>query len=319
MNINSLFDKIYVLYINEKELSRIKPKLLRNNITAHYFKGVDGKKETQLYQDYRKRIYEPNKTTFQLLTPGQFGHISSFIKIIEDALQNKHESILILESDIYFSTKLEDRLKIVETFSWKLLYLGASQYMFYNEQTWDNIEIKEGYYHPNKTLGTFAVAFKKDFYVEYLKNLQKFNFTSDVCLVNLQGKYYEDSYVIYPNPICCDLSTSSTSTRINKVIQTDFIKKYRWTDEYDFSDYYLIKDLLPNKVYELVLTINSKLDNIKLILLDKDHEIQFKQKEVLNKIILTFVPKTNELALLTNNIFVESVDRQQVVLSNKKK
>ena len=110
--LNTYFDQIYILYITKNEKSRIQPKLEYLNIDANYFKGVDARNEAC-------------KTPIK---GGAYGHVSSFIKIVEDAQKKEFKRILILEPDIYFCENFNQEFKkfIGKMGEWKVLHLGAS-------------------------------------------------------------------------------------------------------------------------------------------------------------------------------------------------
>src|SRR5690606_11635547 len=117
---NKLFDNIYILYITEYELEKIKYKINKKNIKVEYFLGIDG---NELYHEFINQSH--------IKTIGAYGHIHSFINIIKDAIQKKYKKILILESDIYFSSSFNNDIESIKKFKYKLLYLGASQHRWY--------------------------------------------------------------------------------------------------------------------------------------------------------------------------------------------
>lgn len=277
---NNLFDHIYVLYINKTELYNITKKLSYYNINFEPFLGVNG-----------KNIRNPTN-----LSSGAYGHSQSFILIIKDAIKNNYKNILILEPDIYLSsTPLPTPLSLPP---YKLLYLGASQDKFYNENTWESITLAP-FYHAYKTLGTFALAIDQTIYQEVI-NAIDFKTPTDVCLTNLQETYKSDCYVIYPNIICCDTVKSTTSTR-PPINQLESMKKYKWTLKYDIINWYSfeVRRLVKNN---LIIKINSFMDNYKIIIDGKVH--------VPNKcyfINMWFVPVNKTVDIKLEGIFIEDI------------
>ena len=269
--LNKYFDNIYVLYIYQREIDKIKPKLLKHNVEVQYYEGYNGIVDNTGYNKYKhmclSRKKNEHKYKIRLLTPGAYGHIKSFINILTDAINKKYKKILILEPDIYFCMDFEDKCEKYLKMDYKILYLGAYQYKFFAVPTWKKIEknninmISDGYYHPYNTLGTFGIAMDSSIFNEYKNLLSNMNMSSDTYMTLLQQKYYHDSYVCYPNLICCDLTRSST-TKSRK--QIDNMSKLRWNiipyeliDTYVIKTVYKHKDVLPNTKYIITLSINS--------------------------------------------------------------
>lgn len=312
--INDLFDHIYVLYITEGERLRIVQKLKKNRINAQLFLGVNG-----------KEIKHGTK-----LNDGSYGHSASFIKIIEDAKENKYDRILILEPDIYFCQNFEDEIMkyahhIKDS---QLIYLGGSQYMYYREQTWDQIKITGDSYKAYKTLGTFALGLYQDIYDKYLSLLKLFKYPSDVCLAKLQEDQNLKSTVIYPNLICCDITQSSTS-EAERPKQIEAIKNYRWSKNYDFEDEYYVQTK-ENNWYCVEIKVNSFLngyqihiDNLPVIrdlrlirTLNRDHEekIFFKASShqcliKLNRLFGKYEIKETTIAKVRSSMSKTQLDR----------
>lgn len=260
--LNTYFDNIYVLYIDDKELTTIKSKLEKKNIIVQYFKGFNGHLEKDIYEAYVQQ--------FNLLFPGEkslncgsFGHTMSFLNILNDAKVNNYNKILILEPDIYFCKDFDilcDRyLGSKYLRDSKLIYFGASQNKFYTNKTWDYIdneytkELEDGYYYSHYTLGTFAISIDHSVYGECIELFKEKKVPTDVSLLKLHSAYPKDCFVIYPNIICCDVTTSKTS---NKKNQIETIRDLRWTLDYEFDDTLQFQTEI-GSWYCLVLDISS--------------------------------------------------------------
>lgn len=290
--LNKYFDNIFVLYINKDEYNRIKHKIDKMNINVQYFKGING------LIDKNYCTYKENKGINNVyLTPGTYGHICSFINILQESIKLNYKKILILEPDIYFSKNFDKECIPYLNFDYKILYFGATQYKFYKEETWSYIDknlMRNHYYYSYKTLGTFAVALDNSIFNEYLNLLKEYNKSSDVCLTILQEKYQKECIVCYPNLICCDIINSSTSPRIFKINQVNMMKKYRWTKEYDIFDIYNL-NTKNGKWYELTLDINSYFNNKYYIqILDDSNKLIFPIIRQLNLLQLLLKEKPNE-------------------------
>lgn len=214
-------DHIYALYINEYEHNNISKKLKKHNINATYILGINGKEE--LHDEFN------NQT--KIKTIGAYGHIHSFIIIIQNAIKNNYKNILILEADIYISSKFNKDIQKYNNLSYKLLYLGASQHNWTPKNS-----KKHNYYYAHNTYGTFALAINHTIFKEYLTELQKLQLPSDTCLLKIQQKYYGSCYVTYPNLIICDVTKSSTSKERN---QCTIMQTFKWNSAlYDMTNYY---------------------------------------------------------------------------------
>lgn len=302
-------DKIFVLYINQNELNRIKYKLNNLGIIATYFRGIDGK------------IEQKDKHKHKHLSTGAYGHICSFINIIKESIKEGYKKILILEPDIYFATDFQNKIsKYLDIITdYKLLYLGASQGNYYKENTWTYLDqfniISNNYYSAYKTLGTFAIIIDNSLFTEYLSLLETFEHTSDVCLVKLQDKYRDKCFVVYPNIICCDVSISTTSNRASKIIQLDTIQLCRWFEEYDFTDCYKFT-VDSDSFYKCEFTINSYFKLYNLVILDEQfinitpmiRELKLlKLFSTNNNYNIYFKTISNTIYLKVNNIFVNDI------------
>ena len=241
--LNEYYDNIYILYINDKELNRIKSKLELLGIMAEYFEGVNGYTDTINYSNY---LHNYKNKELKPLNCGSYGHTMSFSKIISDAKNKRFTKRLVLEPDIYFcedfDTLCSYYLQKDYVRNAKLVYFGASQNKFYTEETWNfidkhyDMQMFDGYYYAHYTLGTFAISIDHSIYDECLQILELKEVPTDVALLKIHSIYPKKCIVIYPNIICCDVSDSKTS---NKKNQIDSIKKLRWDRDYQFIDHWI--------------------------------------------------------------------------------
>jgi hypothetical protein len=311
--LNQHFDNIYVPYINSTELSNIKWKLEEEGITVEYFKGYNGlTMNGNEYTTFLKNQVIKKKTNKNIvaLTKGQYGHLKTFTKICDDAIKKNYKKILCLEPDIYLCENFKEEFVHYENIDYKILYLGGSQYCFYKEKTWETVEkknrnmIENKYYHPYKTLGTFAIALDCTIFGEFLDSLKKMERPTDVILTYFQEKYAYASYVCYPNVVSCNVVKSSTSgIRKKKIVQTQTIAKYRWNLNYDTRKRIVINST-KNKTYKIIFMINSKLriNGIKM-------EIPFEYiKRTSNIIIINFKSITTSTNIELDGLFIDSLD-----------
>jgi GR25 family glycosyltransferase involved in LPS biosynthesis len=322
--LNNYFDNIYVLYIDNDELNKITPKLQKRSIKVQFFEGVNGYKITERYSLYVKNFNTVNKLNpnAKLLNCGSYGHILSFINILKDARTKNYKKILILEPDIYFSEDFDKQCIKYLSMDYNMLYFGASQNMYYREETWDIIEkssineLKKGYYFAHNTLGTFALAINSTMYNDCIDALIKMEAPTDVSFIKLQTKYKNKCIVCYPNIICCDLTHSKTSTTKHQI---DSMKNLRWNIKYDFEDDYNFKTE-NNCWYEIEIDVNSYFgnftikifDNLKKIIFPELNNISFKHFYVNKKITIYYVSKSNTTTIKLNNIFVDDIKIKKI-------
>jgi GR25 family glycosyltransferase involved in LPS biosynthesis len=303
------FDNIYILYINQIELFNIRQKINKHFsylTNIEFFKGFNGLHiSNQLeYDTFFKKQCTKKKINknITILTKGQYGHIKSFINIFQDALNKNYTKILILEPDVYFSYNLNNTLIKFNDIDYKLLYLGASQHYYYTEDTWKNINILDNFYRPYHTLGTFAIALDHSVLNSSINILSLFEQPSDVALCHIQQEFNNQSYVIYPNIICCNLVKSNTSgIRQQNFIQTKKNELHKWSTKYDFEDHFKFY-ILPKKKYKIIFDINSSL--------------QFGCVKINNTLIQSghlFISSNTTVIIILINIFLNFIDLQLIL------
>jgi len=167
------------------------------------------------------RSCNPNN---DIVNKGQWGCLYSHINILKNAIKHNYKYILILEDDIILTSDIQNKIVKLANFielhnNWNIIYLGASQH------NWDNIHINNTHYLANGTTGTFAYMIHNRFYKILLNEYLKMKKPVDNYLVDIQKKYHDSIYVLYPNIIICNLEESNIGKkRDNK----DYFKKFKW-------------------------------------------------------------------------------------------
>lgn len=167
------------------------------------------------------RSCNPNNN---IVNRGQWGCLYSHIHTLKHAIMHDYKSVLILEDDIILTADMESKIEQLKKFieehdNWNIIYLGASQH------GWENIDIKEGYYLANETTGTFAYMVKNSFYKVLLDEFMQIKKPVDNYLADIQRKYRDSIYVLFPNFIICNLEESNIcKPRKN----SEFYKKFKW-------------------------------------------------------------------------------------------
>lgn len=283
--LNQHFDTIYALYVNHKELTNITYKLDSYGIKYRPIMGVIG-------------LTNPDHKKYPHLTHGSYGHLCSFIKILQDAITNNYNNILLLEYDVYFCDDFINRF--VPMKDYKLYYLGAAQNKFYKEDTWSKITIVDNYYHPYKTLGTFALAINSSIFQEMLNMLLTYEKPTDVILHKIQEKYNKECYVAYPNVICCDVVNSTTSNR-KPIDQLESMKSYRWSLTYDIINKYILGNKSNKK---LVISVNSYITPYEIIVNNISYKPTVRQGKI--EILIGGI-KVNIITVIIKNLFINSL------------
>jgi GR25 family glycosyltransferase involved in LPS biosynthesis len=317
-NLNKLVDNIYILYIKDAEIVNIN-ETLDTNVHIEYFKGFDGTALTN--------ADIPNK-----LRKGEYGHINSFILILEDAIKKKYNKILILEPDVYFSSNME-KLEPFLLLEYKLLYLGATQYKYYSEYTWPKINILNGYYNAYKTLGTFAISISSSIFQELIDVFKTFKSPTDVMLTDIQSKYNNQCYVVYPNLICCNVIGSTTNPKTSRN-QVKFMELTKWImGKYNFVNVY--KYAVKEGLYEVTFIINSKLSKHSIclggelliddlsVIIKSDVKTGYRQiannrKDNCSAYKIYFMCSGNNLHIKTENMFINSIGLKLVTVEYAK-
>jgi len=253
--LNRFFDHVYVINLdrrNDRRESMIK-KLESLHIRAEFFPAVDGAKKENL-KEFEKYFNEPidpgtaHEMEVKLkrkviVSPGAWGILKTYRKLLSEARERGYGSILCLEDDVVFAKDFEkmfgQALKIMPE-NWKVLYLGASQH------TWEegaDIITPEGvfsenspvcYYLPLNTDGAFAVGLRADIIPFLLDESSAMNCPLDSgALRSAARRFKSECFVLLPNLVIADVSQSDIRTGRK---QADFARIARWDlSLYDFN------------------------------------------------------------------------------------
>ena len=242
--ITNYFDAIFCINLDRRsdKWVRMVTQCQKYNIPIERVRAYDGN-WTIVKQEWisikRKLIAkygeQMNKPSAYGLLENEFayGTLCSHIQIVKMAKERKLKKILILEDDVIFDKNFNKSLIRLKSFdNWKLLYLGASQH------NWNEIEIKDGYYHPKRTMGGFAYALDHTIYDDVLSLALISEKSFDNCLGNFNGndiqtKYQNECYVLFPNLIIADVRDSDL--REKRDINEHSIKMKWNLEQYDIT------------------------------------------------------------------------------------
>jgi hypothetical protein len=263
-NINSFFDKIYVLNLDRRpdRWKRIKSDAERIGLDITRFPAIDGKKSPHLeqYYEYLKEdivqvpdeyvlnynfdLYRNYKSDISRVayiekrngrkaigSPGAWGYLLTMINILQDALKNGYQQILVLDDDVIFHRQTKDLfIEIMKQVpeDWLILQLGALQYNW--DAKWiewysDNLYVCNG-----SSLGSHAVGIKKSIIPLILNDCLRFDLPYDEGpLHKPKALYPEKCLTFYPNLMIQDVSESDISEETGqKRAMSKKDNSYRW-------------------------------------------------------------------------------------------
>lgn len=184
MNINTYFDKIYVLNLHRRRdrAKDTRKRLKQIEIEYEKFGATDGSVIKPIWESF----YKENQN---FTTPNYLACSISHLSIYKDAIENGYEKILILEDDILVNKNIHTIFESIEIPEWKdLFYLGYIPlsddqsmwtYQIVNQFICNNICV------PKNLWGLFAYGLTNNLMRELLETYDKeFPMEIDRYLVN---------------------------------------------------------------------------------------------------------------------------------------
>lgn len=231
-NINTYFDKIYVINLERRpdRKANIERRLAKNNITNyHIFPATDGAKAPMYHYYLRYKGFTD--------TAGAFGVLATAARLIEDAVRNKYNRILILEDDAVFhknfNDKFNERINMIPQ-DWKLLYFGTSMRKSRIHEVSQKNTAKKYLTSKGSIAGAFAVGVDSSVYRDLLMDFRITNKPWDLGPLRTVNVLYNNKcIVLYPYLILCD--TRDSDIRRNKSL-TEKNHTCGWDiDKFDYS------------------------------------------------------------------------------------
>lgn len=307
--LNDLFDQIYLVNLAHHNGRRLKSlaHLESHGITPTVFDATNGYKSPFLdqYNEYAKKRpgslkrfanynkLESKRGKLFIESAGAYGYIATYIRILKDAKKNSYQSILILEDDVIVSHDASNVIAAFITgipYTWKCIHFGASQY------NWDGIDIEkasqQGYYHPTQlsTCGSFAMAIRADVFDEIIELQRHFEAPFDhLPMGEIYNRYASDCYVVYPNVIIPDVTSSSIRNSRNQLTHA---KQMKW-------DLRLFDFPLKRPIINLVITSSEQTRYLSQFSDDTDFPFQ----------LLIYIPSSDGLRPYHNVIQVNEMSR----------
>lgn len=238
--LNNLYDKIFVLNLKKDKIKRkhMKEKLDKLNINFDFFDAINGKNSPyfEKYNEYKIKpvgyegchINEKIYRNKMIRSPGAWGYIETWVKLLEYVIKMKYKNIVVFDDDVIFDDNFDNKLlectSNIDIKDTKIVLFGASQHEQYNIHF---SESKGYYYPPVYTDGSFASGIDSSVFQELLDHIKKRDCSVDSgAFREIYKKYPNECYVVYPNIIIADVSESSISNGRQNIF--DSAKKLRW-------------------------------------------------------------------------------------------
>lgn len=235
LNINYYFDHIYLLNL-ERRKDRLDNmiRLFEKNGIYNWsrFNAIDGKTsphydEWKTYNEQKLTMLERKKYQRKAISsPGSWAILKSMYYMIKEAINKKHETILVIQDDLIFMNNFKD--KFTDAISkvpsnWKLLYLGCTQH------NWNHIGMQNGYYNTvGNSDGAYAVAIHNSIFKEMLDEIVKFDLPFDSGTLKTIQRRHKNCYSIYPYLVIADIRDSDLRNPRDII---KYSKKFKWNLE----------------------------------------------------------------------------------------
>ncbi|WP_425093533.1 glycosyltransferase family 25 protein [Tropicimonas sp. S265A] len=181
--------------------------------------------------DARVAFFERERGQPALATSGAWGLFQSMRRVIERAVAEKAQSLLILEDDILFHRDTIDlwpRVKAELPADWQVLQLGAMQLHW--EDSWIKWHSQHLYKCQGTSLAAHAVALRLDAMRAILARSKQPDLPFDIGpLTEVKRIYKERCFTIYPNLVIQDARDSEIG--MSKIFAREAKKEvnvYRW-------------------------------------------------------------------------------------------
>lgn len=242
--INDVFERVVVLNLDRRRdrMVQVASQLQRLKVTFERFPAVDGQNEAvaaewrryaaqglvtvpesmrqittyrEFYLDYesdlaRIAFVETNQGQKAIATPGAWGLLKSMTTIIEKAIKEDWDSLLILEDDVVFhkdAAILFDRCMAQVPRDWRILQLGAMQLHW--ETDWISWYAENLYRCQGSSIGAHAVGLRREVLPMLLKRCHRCDLPFDIgALHTVKRRFAEQCLTMFPNLAIQDATDS---------------------------------------------------------------------------------------------------------------
>lgn len=206
MTVKEYFDQVYVINLPKAtdKMQRMRQIMIRLGVKYKRVNAIDGRStRAKMYWTKLKSQYPVDPNSDQLTVPGMACTLSH-CSAIKHAIENRKKRILVLEDDVILHRSFEHEFRRVANLpSWKLLYLGASDYNH------PECVAHDGFYMPTYALGRFAYGVDCSIFKELLELWEHATQPGDSLLASvIQQKYSGEVFVFNPNIVVANVSHS---------------------------------------------------------------------------------------------------------------
>jgi glycosyltransferase involved in cell wall biosynthesis len=282
-SIDNRIDKIYV--INLKKDTVKKDVFIKNNshtnLNFTFVEGVYGKTDNKcndIFNEYMSKDIGYNgcskseKISKRKMVKNLavVGLLQSYYNVIQDAINNNYQKIIIFEDDVIlhkdFSKILLDNLNRIKKYN--LIRLGTTCHTINHK---NNIyKVRNPYYRTIPTDGSFAIIYDRKVFVPIINKILQYNQPYDNILRELN---FSSDYTIYPFIAIAELCVSDNMGARNLL---EYSKILKWDlDNFDFkTSLRKVSVVIPiynneNTIIKSIQSILEQLyDNIEVILVD---------------------------------------------------
>ncbi len=266
-SLNEMFDRIYVMNLDRRpdRWKKVQDQARYHRISLIRFSAVDGNRETvkkewahyfckplqslpdgieplhsftdkfTRYHHYVARIQfmEDKLRRKAVQSPGAFGYALSYIAILEEAIRNGYQRIMIFDDDVLlhrdFNKAFAEGVSRMPV-GWYLIMLGAMQH---NWDPWISWENDTFYRCHGSSVASHAVGIDRKMFLPLLWYARRLDLPIDEGAVfHIQNVYSERCFVWYPNLVIQDTRESDISTSAMKEGETErWMKLFRWKPE----------------------------------------------------------------------------------------
>lgn len=244
-------EHIYIVNLSRRldRFVRVIREMNSHGLACTRVEGVDAKysiSAQNLFDDFRSRpVTEKRKSSAHIsalrlkrfknvLTVGAFGYLLSQKQIFEDAKKHGYKKILVLDDDVFWHSQAKKKLsylsqKIGENY--KLLLLGSSEYAERSSEEFNSAfsQEYEDLYHPipDRTCGSFAVAYDQSVYDEVLNAIAEADGPFDnVALGSLYANFRDECFAI--TPAICIPNIDDSDIRQSERTQIAHSERMNW-------------------------------------------------------------------------------------------
>ena len=253
--INNYVDHIYVI--------NLETNILRKNYMTRLMEKYHINVEMITVPILNEYQYERIRN--QSISLGEAGCYLSHMYCLNDAIKNNYNRIIIFEDDIILHKNFHNLFEnILQNNEYDILMLGANDFHFSKTNC---KSISNNLYKPDsKTtflLGTHAIMYSKNGINEMFSlRLSKPTFM-DNNLISLLTIFKNTFYIVYPNLVVSDLSTSNIHHNfwITNELKENYFYKNCFNSQFNFNDYNFIY-LKPLEFYNQIDFIKTYEENI---------------------------------------------------------